>query len=132
MAPARGAEDGRRSLLGDPPKPLLHQSTGKVTGQAGPPESALEQVDKAHKVLERLAAQNISMRFDVDHRTGEVKVDIQDGTGRTLRTITLEAALDVAAGKVAPLDAEELHEDAAGHPADDPATHTASQDTEVH
>ncbi|HVW16719.1 MAG TPA: hypothetical protein VHB30_00590, partial [Solirubrobacteraceae bacterium] len=93
---ATAAVKGAEPLLSKQPDPLLED---------GPPDDVLAEVDRAHKVVEQLAAQNVEMRFDVDQGSGQITVELRDGNGKTLRKITLVEALDVASGRLAPFDA---------------------------
>jgi uncharacterized FlaG/YvyC family protein len=57
---------------------------------------------RAAQAHARLQAQGRELRFAHDAHSGRMTIEVRDGDGRVLRTLSPSQALDVAAGK--PLD----------------------------
>jgi len=85
--------------------PVTATTSGTAPAADGPPPHVLAEIDRATAVVDRLARAGIELRFDADPTDDELRVEVRDRTGAA-RAITPSAALDVAAGRAAPLDAK--------------------------
>jgi hypothetical protein len=65
---------------------------------ASPPPAVLRDVDAAGRRADELRAQGRELHFDVDIRSGKVRVEVRDLDGHTLRVLPLNEALGVADG----------------------------------
>lgn len=66
--------------------------------QAGPPREVLDQIEAAGRISRQLRETGHEMRFSVE-QGGRVKIELQDGEGKTVRSLLATEALDIAVGK---------------------------------
>jgi uncharacterized FlaG/YvyC family protein len=69
------------------------------TFPSSPPQEVLDEMAGAARVHDALRAQGRELHFAHDARSGRMTVQVRDGGGRVLRTISPSEALEVAAGK---------------------------------
>ena len=69
---------------------------------ATPPPEVLEALDNAARVLEELASRRLSLHFEYDDTTNQVRVQVTNGEGKVVREIPPSTLLDIAAGVEAP------------------------------
>lgn len=60
-----------------------------------PPADLLTELDHAAGVIDDLASRQVNVHFEVDDRTGKVRVQVVDGEGSVLREIPATRMLDV-------------------------------------
>lgn len=80
---------------------------GRVQGRAGqlssslssPPREVLDGMSTAARVHEGLRAIGRELHFAHDGVSGRITIEVRDGGGNVLRTLSPAEALDVAAGK---------------------------------
>jgi hypothetical protein len=73
---------------------------------ATPPPEVLASLDKAARVIEELASRQVNLHFAVDEKSQRVEVEVRDGSGKLVRKIPQEKALDVLAGDLGGLTVE--------------------------
>jgi hypothetical protein len=64
-----------------------------------PPPEVLDEMANAATAHERLCARERELHFEHDPQSGRISIEVRDGAGHVLRTLTPSEALDVAAGK---------------------------------
>jgi hypothetical protein len=64
---------------------------------ARPPREVLEAMNTAARVLRELEARRVSLQYDVDAPSGEVRVQVVDSAGNVLRRLSPMQALDLLA-----------------------------------
>lgn len=64
-----------------------------------PPADVLEQVEAAGKVNDQLRESGMELRFSGDGEGARTTIELVDRSGRTIRTLTVAEALEIAAGK---------------------------------
>ncbi len=84
----------------------LRPSTGSTSrffrsGQApgSPPPEVQADLATAQQVLAELAARQVNLHFDVDHETGQVRVEMLDGNGDVIKEIPARRVLDTLSGR---------------------------------
>lgn len=60
-----------------------------------PPADLLTEFDRAASVIDDLLSRQVNVHFEVDDRTGKVRVQVVDGDGSVLREIPATHMLDV-------------------------------------
>jgi len=70
-----------------------------VASRATPPPEVLEQMAGADEVNERLRRSGRRLRFLPAGDGGPVTIELRDGDGALVRTLTVAEALDIAMGK---------------------------------
>ena len=60
-----------------------------------PPADLLTELDRAASVIDDLASRQVNVHFEVDDRTGKVRVQVMGGDGTVLREIPATRMLDV-------------------------------------
>jgi hypothetical protein len=79
--------------------PIAARDTAPQPLPSIPPPEVLDAMADAATAHERLRAQGRELHFEHDGRSGRLHIEVRDGDGRVLRTISPAEALDVAAGK---------------------------------
>jgi uncharacterized FlaG/YvyC family protein len=62
-----------------------------------PPREVLEAMNTAARVLRELEARQVSLDYDVDAKSGDVRVRVVDSAGKVLREISPMQALELLA-----------------------------------
>lgn len=78
---------------------LRRSSSADDASQQGPPPELLEEIAAAARTNERLRASGQNVAFIQDEHSGRVTIELRDGDGALLRTLSVVEALDLAAGK---------------------------------
>jgi uncharacterized FlaG/YvyC family protein len=52
----------------------------------------------AQQVIAELTARQVNLHFDVDHDTGQVRVEMIDGNGKVIKEIPARRVLDTLSG----------------------------------
>ena len=60
-----------------------------------PPGDLLSELDRAASVIADLASRQVGVHFELDDRTGKVRVQVVDGKGALIREIPATRLLDV-------------------------------------
>jgi len=93
-APARAAASGAF--------PAIAEEAKVEDVPAAPPPEVLDALDRAARVLDELAAKQVSLRFKVTE-DDEVRVEVRDGEGHVVRRIPAERVLELLDGTPDPL-----------------------------
>ena len=65
---------------------------------ATPPDDVLDAIGVAANAYQQLAASGRQLHFELDQSSGKVVVELHDGNGRVLSSISPSKALEVASG----------------------------------
>jgi hypothetical protein len=95
---AHSASGPRRTGAAFPLAPPSAQGPSRAFPSSPPPE-VLEKMTKAAATHERLHAQDRELHFAHDAQSGRMTIQVRDGAGHVLRSLSPSEALDVAAGK---------------------------------
>ena len=83
----------------------LRPSTGSTSrffrsgpAPSSPPPEVQADLATAQQVLAELAARQVNLHFDVDHDTGQVRVEMTDGNGNFIKEIPTRRVLDTLSG----------------------------------
>jgi FlaG protein len=63
-----------------------------------PPPEVQADLATAQQVIAELAARQVNLHFDVDHDTGQVRVEMLDGQGEVIKEIPARRVLDTLSG----------------------------------
>jgi hypothetical protein len=64
-----------------------------------PPPEVQADLATAQRVIAELAARQVNLHFDVDHETGQVRVEMLDGSGGLIKEIPARRVLDTLSGR---------------------------------
>jgi FlaG protein len=83
----------------------LRPSTGTTSrffrsGQTpgSPPPEVHADLATAQQVIAELQARQVNLHFDVDHDTGQVRIEMVDGNGQLIKEIPARRVLDTLSG----------------------------------
>ena len=63
-----------------------------------PPPEVQADLVTAQQVIAELAARQVNLHFDVDHDTGQVRVEMLDGNGEVIKEVSARRVLDTLSG----------------------------------
>ena len=63
-----------------------------------PPPEVQAELATAQQVIAELTARQVNLHFDVDHDTGQVRVEVLNGDGEVIKEIPARPVLDTLAG----------------------------------
>jgi len=63
-----------------------------------PPPEVQADLVTAQQVIAELAARQVNLHFDVDHDTGQVRIEMVDGNGRVIKEIPARRVLETLSG----------------------------------
>jgi hypothetical protein len=88
----------RSARAAGPQKPSAASPAASLDAMpSSPPPEVLEQMAHAQRTFEQLAAQGHSVQFGHDS-AGRAAVEVRDGDGRLVQSMSLAEAVDLAAG----------------------------------
>jgi hypothetical protein len=64
-----------------------------------PPPEVQAELATAQQVIAELAARQVNLHFDVDHDTGQVRVEMLNGDGELIKEIPARRVLDTLSGR---------------------------------
>lgn len=83
----------------------MRQSTGSASrffrsgpAPGSPPPQVQADLATAQQVIAELHARQVNLHFDVDHDTGQVRVEMIDGDGHVIKEIPARRVLDTLSG----------------------------------
>jgi hypothetical protein len=63
-----------------------------------PPPEVQAELATAQQVIAELTARQVNLHFDVDHDTGQVRVEVLNGDGEVIKEIPARRVLDTLSG----------------------------------
>ena len=83
----------------------LRPSTGTTSrffrsgpAPGSPPPEVQADLATAQQVIAELAERQVNLHFDVDHDTGQVRVEMLNGNGEVIKEVSARRVLDTLAG----------------------------------
>jgi hypothetical protein len=96
---AHGVGAARRTSAPSPTASPGEFPVSLDTFPSSPPREVLDEMAGAARMYDTLRAQGRELHFAHDSQSGRMRIEVRDGGGHVLRTISPSEALDVAAGK---------------------------------